>query len=104
MYPCRHRASSKRLKTRKKLTTHSVVTVHVWGALRPAVNDAEKININATTVGELMRKLEEQYPRTLPFIEAGIAVSIDGTIYQDSWSQPLPSDAEIYLLPRIAGG
>lgn len=81
-----------------------MIKVHVWGALRPAVGNAETIDIDAESIGELMRKLEEQHPRTHSFIEQGIAVSINGTIYQDSWNQPLPADAEIYLLPRIAGG
>ena len=81
-----------------------MITISVWGALRPAVGDTDTITLDAQSIGELMRKLEEQYPRTQPFIEAGIAVSIDGTIYQDSWDQPLPRNAEIYLLPRIAGG
>lgn len=81
-----------------------MVTINVWGALRPAVNGAASIELDATTIRDLFEKLEAQYPKTLPYIEEGIAVSIDGTIYQDSWSHPLPSDSEIYLLPRIAGG
>lgn len=81
-----------------------MITVTVWGALRPAVDGNDTISLDANTIGELMRKLEEQFPRTQRFIDEGIAVSIDGTIYQDSWNQPLPPDAEIYLLPRIAGG
>ena len=62
------------------------------------------VELQASTIRELFQLLEEQYPKTLPFIEEGIAVSIDGTIYQDSWTQPLPEGSEIYLLPRIAGG
>lgn len=81
-----------------------MLKVHVWGALRPAVGNTETICIDAKSIGELMRKLEEQFPRAQSFIEEGIAVSIDGTIYQDSWNHPLRPDAEIYLLPRIAGG
>jgi len=37
-------------------------------------------------------------------IEKGIAVAIDGTIYRDTWSKKLPPGAEIFLLPRLAGG
>jgi len=81
-----------------------MATVHLWGALRPAVGGEESVELNAATFGELLRLLEEQYPRTQPFIDEGIAVSINGTIYQDDWRQPLPKQAEIYLLPRIAGG
>lgn len=78
--------------------------VKVWGALRPATGGAAKLDIQASTIRELLRKLEQQYPDTAPFIKAGIAVSIDGVIYRDSWGQALPESAEIYLLPRIEGG
>ncbi|MFT4726123.1 MAG: molybdopterin synthase sulfur carrier subunit [Granulosicoccus sp.] len=78
--------------------------IHLWGGLRPAVGDAESVDINATTIRELMTKLEERYPLMSRHIETGIAVSINGTIYQDSWAQTLPAEAEIYLLPRIQGG
>jgi hypothetical protein len=33
-----------------------------------------------------------------------VAVSINGKIFRDSWQEPLPEGAEIYLLPRIQGG
>lgn len=78
--------------------------IHLWGGLRPAAGDVKWVDINAATIRELLQKLEERYPLMSPEIEAGIAVSINGTIYQDSWSQALPPGAEIYLLPRIQGG
>jgi len=78
--------------------------VHLWGGLRPAADDAEWVDISATTIRELLTKLEESYPMMSRHIATGIAVSINGTIYQDSWSEKLPPGAEIYLLPRIQGG
>ena len=39
-----------------------------------------------------------------PHIARGIAVSINGKIFRDSWGEKLPPGAEIYLLPRIQGG
>lgn len=81
-----------------------MATIKLWGALRPAADDVETVEIEAASIGELMRKLEQRYPRMTPHIKNGIAVSINGTIYQDSWGQPLPDNAEIYLLPRIQGG
>ena len=78
--------------------------IKVWGGLRPATGGASTINIEAATIRELLRKLVERYPDTAPFVKAGIAVSIDGVLYRDSWGQKLPSSAEIYLLPRIVGG
>lgn len=78
--------------------------VFLWGALRPAADGKPSVSIQATTIRELLRKLEEQYPLMHTHLENGIAVSINGTIYQDNWAQEIPADAEVYLLPRIEGG
>lgn len=78
--------------------------IHLWGALRPAAGGHSSVSIDATTIRELLRKLEEQYPLMTPYLESQVSVSIDGVIYQDSWSKEIPADAEIYLLPRIEGG
>ena len=81
-----------------------MATVRLWGALRPCADGAETVDIDANTIGELLRRLEERYPKIAPYLAEGIAVSINGTIYQDSWSQQIPDQADIYLLPRIQGG
>jgi molybdopterin converting factor small subunit len=81
-----------------------MVEVHLWGALRPAAGGASAVEIEAGTIRELFRKLEEQYPGMAPHIARGIAVSIDGKIFRDSWGEKIPETAEVYLLPRIQGG
>lgn len=78
--------------------------VHLWGALRPIFGGAPSVHMEATTIRDLFRKLAEQYPGVEPHLKRGIAVSINGKIYRDTWDTPLPKDAEVYLLPRIAGG
>ena len=60
--------------------------------------------MEAKTIRELFRKLEETYPGMAPHLARGIAVSINGKIYRDNWQAELPDGAEIYLLPRIQGG
>lgn len=81
-----------------------MVEVELWGSLSAAAGGKKKLDIEARDIRELFRKLADQYPGIEPFIERGIAVSIDGVIYRDTWSKELPQDAEIFLLPRIAGG
>jgi molybdopterin converting factor small subunit len=76
----------------------------MWGALRPHAGGAPSLEINAKTIRELFRKLQEEYPGMEPHIRRGVAVSIGGRIWRDSWDQPLPQDTEIYLMPRIPGG
>jgi len=78
--------------------------IHLWGALRPAAGGNSSVAVDATTIRELLRKLEEQYPLMTPFLDSKVAVSIDGVIYQDSWGKEIPADAEVYLVPRIQGG
>ncbi|MBI2718360.1 MAG: MoaD/ThiS family protein [Rhizobiales bacterium] len=78
--------------------------IHLWGGLRPAADGAEVVEVEAATIRELFRKLAEQYPGMAPMIARGIAVSINGKIFRDNWSERLPEGAEIYLLPRIQGG
>ena len=81
-----------------------MVVVQLWGALGAAAGGQQTLEVEAKDIRELFRKLAEQYAGLRPFIEQGIAVSIGGVIYRDTWSKELPKDTEIFLLPRIAGG
>jgi molybdopterin converting factor small subunit len=81
-----------------------MVEVTLWASLSSAAGGKEKLDIEARNIRELFRKLAEQHPDLEPYIKQGIAVSIDGVIYRDTWSKELPEDAEVFLLPRIAGG
>src|SRR5271166_542016 len=81
-----------------------MVEVTLWGSLGAAAGGKQKLEVEAKDIRELFRKLAEQHPGVGPFIERGIAVSIDGVIYRDTWSKELPKGAEIFLLPRLAGG
>jgi molybdopterin converting factor small subunit len=81
-----------------------MVEVKLWGALSASVGGDGSVDIEAKNIRELLRKLAEEYPGVEPYLKRGIAVSIDGVIYRDSWSTKLPEGAEIFLLPRIVGG
>lgn len=78
--------------------------VGLWGSLRPYAGGAEAIELEAGTIRELLAALEAAHPGVAPFVVAGIAVSIDGVIYQNSPGQAIPAGAEVYLLPRLRGG
>ena len=81
-----------------------MATVQLSGTLRDAADGAASIEVEAGTIRELLRKVVERYPRMQSKLDEGIAVSINGNIYRDNWGEALPADAEIFLLPRIAGG
>lgn len=78
--------------------------VAVTGLLRGAVNGAASIDIEAATIRELLRKLVDRYPKFEPLLDAGVAVAINGEIFRDNWSEPIPPGAEVVLMPRIQGG
>lgn len=81
-----------------------MVHVTLWGSLSTAAGGEKKLDIEASDIRELLRKLQDQYPGVDQFMESGIAVAIDGVIYRDNWSKELPENAEIFLLPRLVGG
>jgi molybdopterin converting factor small subunit len=78
--------------------------VELFGGLRDAVNGAESVRVDGTTIHELLQNLARVYPTMRERIDQGIAVAIDGVIYRDNWEQPIPEGAEVVLLTRIAGG
>jgi molybdopterin synthase sulfur carrier subunit len=63
-----------------------------------------ELELEVSTVRELLRVLGERYPALEPHLGSGLAVAIDGQIYQDAWLEPIPPGSEVYLIPQIAGG
>lgn len=78
--------------------------VQLSGILRDAAGGASSIQLQASTIHELMRKIEERYPKMATSLQDEVAVSINGEIFRDNWGQEIPADAEVFLLPRIPGG
>ena len=49
--------------------------------------------VQGTTPAEFRRRLLE-----------GMAVAIDGEIFQDAYAEKLAPDSEVFLIPKIGGG
>ena len=81
-----------------------MVEVTLWGSLVALADGQKTVEVEAKDIRELFRKLAERYPGLQGAIKAGLAVSIDGVMYRDSWSKALPEDAEIFVMRRLAGG
>ena len=81
-----------------------MISVGLWGSLRPFAGGAATVDLEATTIRELLAALVAAHPGVEPYLKTGIAVSIDGVVYQNSPAQPIPQGAEVYLLPRLRGG
>jgi len=81
-----------------------MVTVSFISSYRPALGGAGVLEIEATTLRELMRKLVAKYPRMQSHIDDGIVLAINGEIYRDNWDVEIRNGSEVYLMPRIQGG
>jgi molybdopterin converting factor small subunit len=62
------------------------------------------IAVDAANVRQLFARLGEMFPPLAPQLANGLAVAIDGQIFQDALFQPIPPNAEVHILPQIAGG
>lgn len=72
--------------------------------LRPFTGGQTELDLDVGNVRQLFAALGERYPDLRPHLEAELAVAIDGKIYQDALLQPIVSDSEVFLFPKIAGG
>ena len=78
--------------------------VTLIGNLRQHTGGVTELNIDAGNIRQLFRKLGEQFPELAPHLEEGLAVAIDGQIYQDALLEPIGAESEVHILPQIAGG
>ena len=81
-----------------------MVQVRIWGSLAAATEDQTEVEIEASTLRELLDGLAARYPAIRPQLDRGVSVAIDGRIYNDSWFQPIQPDSEVVLLARLKGG
>ncbi len=58
----------------------------------------------AHTFRALVRELDARFPGLGAQVDGGMAVAIDGVIYQDAYDAKLEDGSEIYLIPKIGGG
>ncbi len=81
-----------------------MVSVVVWGSLKPYTGGRARVEIEAENVRDLLARLGDAYPGLQPQLKRGISVAVDGVIFRDGWLQPLKPDSEVCLLPRMVGG
>lgn len=81
-----------------------MVRVVLSGNLRHLTGGESEFEVEAGNIGQLFRVLGQRYPDLEPHLEEGVAVAIDGQIFQEALFEPIPPDAEVHLMPQIAGG
>jgi molybdopterin synthase sulfur carrier subunit len=81
-----------------------VARVVLVGNLARLTGGVAEFQLSATSIKQLFQQLAELYPEIEPHLKEGVAVAVDGQIYQDDLFQPIAPDSEVFLLPQIAGG
>ncbi len=74
------------------------------GNLAQLTGGVAEFDLSAASVKQLFQQLGELHPALARHQEDGIAVAIDGQIFQDALLEPIGPDSEVFLLPQIAGG
>lgn len=81
-----------------------MIHVHFGQALRDLTGGLANVEVEASTVRELFRTLDERFPGIGERLEHGTSVAINGEIIADAVFESLPTDAEVHFLPTLAGG
>jgi len=71
---------------------------------RALAGGATELMVAATSFRRLVTELDTRFPGLGRLVEEGMAVAIDGVIFQDAYAAPLAVASEIVLIPKIGGG
>lgn len=82
----------------------SLAKIIVSGSVTAYTQGETEFVLDVVNVRQLFKALAVRYPHIPDTFEADLAVAIDGEIYQDALLQPIRSDSEVHLFPRIEGG
>jgi molybdopterin synthase sulfur carrier subunit len=69
----------------------------------PYTKGLESVAVEAGTIFQLVRRLEERFPGIGREIETQTSIAVDGEVIQ-VWSNPLNEASEVTLFPKISGG
>jgi len=81
-----------------------MVEVNLWAGLRAFTGGKEVVEVEASTVGEVLDGLVTAYPALEPVIKAGVSVAVDGRVIASSLTEPVRPDSEVFLMQRLRGG
>ena len=81
-----------------------MVKVHLWSGLRSLADGQDEVEVEASTVGEVLRGLILKYPELEAYINTGVSVAVDGKIIASDLTQSVTEKSEIYLIQKLRGG
>jgi hypothetical protein len=79
------------------------VSLMSWLAQRYAGGVVEH-DVPGGSVRDVVRALDERFPGLGRELEHGVAVAIDGEIYQNAFLEPIGPNSEVCFMPALEGG
>ena len=73
-------------------------------AARRFTGGLSEFDVEANTVRRMITELDRRFPGLGHQIDEGMAVAIDGEIFQYAYQAQLNPDSEVVLIPKIGGG
>jgi sulfur-carrier protein len=88
----------------------TAVKVHIPASLRRLTGGMSDIEVEASTVKQLIAELETRFPGMAERLisenrlKPGLAVAVNSRLCAAGLTEPLPPGAEVQFVPAIAGG
>jgi sulfur-carrier protein len=73
-------------------------------AVKKFTHGESLIEVEADNFRRLVLELDRRFPGLGHQVEEGMAIAIDGEIYQDAYAARFTQESEVWLIPKIAGG
>jgi len=74
------------------------------GSQKQFSKGGSEFELDVTDMRQLFAQLSECYPELAPHLEEGIAVAIDGEIFQYALPATIGSDSEVHVIRKFAEG
>ena len=81
-----------------------MVKVKLGGSLPTSGAADGEFEVEAANIHQLLEGLARSYPQLRAVLDQGVAVCVDGQIYNGARFQKIPAGAEVFLLPKLVGG
>lgn len=88
----------------------TAIRVHIPASLRKLTGGVSDVEVDATTVREVVEQLDRRFPSIgerlsdSDRLKQGIAVAVNSRLCASGLSTPVPPGAEVQFVPALAGG
>ena len=78
--------------------------IYLSGDLTLFTKGENEFEILAPNIKKVFERLSDIHPELKPHLEQGIAVAIDGKVYQDAWLEAVGPQTDVHIFHGIGGG